>query len=164
MAASTFIKHLYDGTISLADGTGTPVTLTVPFTVGDLSVSGLSETQKNVVAYETRGTFNTLRHTSRTYPSGSFSAHLADYSDATESTLIDFILAANSYSGNASTSGANAEVYTIDITLTVEGTDYGDAADHTIVLTDCQCTLDTAEGEPNTATINFTCYGTVTFT
>lgn len=164
MAASTVIKHLYDGSISLADGTGTPVTLTVPFSVGDLSISGLSETQNNVTAYETRGTFNSLRHTSRTYPTGSFSAQLADYSDATDTTLIDFILKQNSFSGNASTLGTASDVYTIDITLTVEGTDFGDSSDHTVVITDCQCTLDTAEGEPNTATINFTCYGTVTFT
>ena len=163
MAASTVIKHLYDGAITLADGTGVPVTLVVPFTVGDLSVTGLAETQSNVVAYETRGTLNSVRHTSRTYPSGSFSFQVADYSDGTDQTAIDFLLKQSSYSANVSTLGSNAEVYTVDVTLDVEGTDFGDTADHSIALTDCHFTIDHSEGEPNTVSCSFTCYGSVTF-
>ena len=37
MAASLVVKHLYDGAISASDGTGAPVTLSIPFTMGDLS-------------------------------------------------------------------------------------------------------------------------------
>lgn len=165
MAASTVIKHLFDGAIQFEDGTTpTAVALTIPFTVGDLSISGLSETLNEVAKYETRGTFHSARHTTRTYPSGSFSFQIADYSDGTENTAIDFSLKAGSYASNVSTLGANADVYTVDITLTVEGTDLGDTADHTIVLTDCRLTIDVSEGEPNTATVNFECLGTVTFT
>lgn len=165
MAASTVIKHLYDGEIAVEDGTTpTAVSLTVPFTVGDLSLSGLAQTQNEVVAYETRGTLHTVRHSSRTYPSGSFSAQLADYSDGTDQTLLDFLLGQASYSANVSTLGANAEVYGVKLTLTVEGTDHGDSADHTIVLDDCVCTLDVAEGEPNTVSVSFTVYGSVSFT
>ena len=43
MAASAVIKHFTDGSITLKDGTGTPVTLTVPFSAGDLSLSGLAQ-------------------------------------------------------------------------------------------------------------------------
>lgn len=161
MPASTVIKHLYDGSITLSDGTGVPVTLVVPFSQGDLSVSGIQETQNAVVAYETRGTLHSVRHAARTYPTGSFSFMIADYADATNNTVVDYVTKANSYSGNATTL-TGSDVYAIDIILTVEGTDLGDATDHTITLTDCVCTMDIAEGEPNTGTINFTCYGTVT--
>ena len=164
MAASTVIKNLNDGTITVADGTGSPVTLAVPFSTGDLAISSLSETQNEVAKYETRGTFNTARHTTRTYPSGSFSFQIADYADGTDGTLIDFVRKANSYSANVSTLGTNADVYAIDITLTVDGTSHGDSANHTMVMTNCVCTMDLSEGDPNTGTISFEVLGTVTFT
>lgn len=162
MPASTVIKNLNDGSITLRDGTGTPVTLVVPFSTGDLSISGLAQKQNEVAKYETRGTFHSARHTARTYPSGSFSFQIADYSDGTNQTVHDFVQAVNSYSANVSTLGTNADVYAIDIILTVEGTDHGDASDHVLTLTDCVCTLDISEGDPNTGTLNFECLGTYT--
>jgi len=161
MAASTVIKHLYDGLIALLDGTGTPVQLTVPFSMGDLSIKGLAQTQREVIAYESRGVLNSVRHTKRTYPTGSFSYMIADYSDATNNTVIDFIRKAGSYNANTSTLGTASDVYTIDIKLTVEGTNFGDSSDHTITLEDCHCTIDIDEGEPNKGTISFTTYGAV---
>jgi hypothetical protein len=164
MAASTVIKNLNDGTITLEDGTGTPVTLVVPFSTGDLNVTALAATQNEVTAYETRGTLNTVRHTSRTYPTLGFSFQVADYTDVTDFTAQDFVMFQGAYASNVSTLGANAEVKTIKVTLTVEGTDHGDAADHTIVLDDVHCTMNITEGDPNTATISGTVYGSVTRT
>jgi len=164
MAASTVIKNLNDGTITLEDGTGTPVTLVVPFSTGDLNVTALAATQNEVTAYETRGTLNTVLHTSRTYPTLGFSFQVADYTDVTDFTAQDFVMFQGAYASNVSTLGANAEVKTIKVTLTVEGTDHGDAADHTIVLDDVHCTMDITEGDPNTATISGTVYGSVTRT
>ena len=149
MAASLVVKHLYDGAISASDGTGAPVTLSIPFTMGDQS----------------RGVLTAVRKAARTYPSGSFSFQVADYSDAIDQTAIDYFLKSNSYSANISTlaAGADADVYTVDLVLTVGGTAVGDTADHTVTLTDCDVTLDVSEGEPNSASISFTCYGAVTF-
>lgn len=163
MAASTVIKHLYDGKVTLLDGTGTPVSLDVPFSVGDLSLSGLAQTQRDVVVYQTRGSFGSLRHTARNFPTGSFSFQVADYSDATNTTAINFMLKNGSYSANTSTLGTASDVYTIDIKLTVEGTNFGDSTDHTITMEDCHVTFATAEGEPNTVSVDFTVYGQVTF-
>ena len=161
MAASTIIKHLYDGALSVEDGTATPVTFSLPFTTGDFSVSGLAETQQNVNAYESRGTLNSVRHTSRTYPTGSFSLQVADLSDGTEQTALDFFLKQGAFSGNTST--LQGDVYCVKVTLTTAGTALGDTADHTVVLDDCHVTVDMAEGEPNTLTCNFVCYGSVSF-
>ena len=165
MAASTFIKNFTHGSLGLADGTGTPVTLTVACDQGDVSIAGLGETQREVAKYEARGVLKSVAHTGRTYPSGSFTAMMADFSEASGTgTLADFVLKQAAYSANASTLGANAAVYAIDITLTIEGTDFGDANDHTAVMTDCVCTLDFAEGDPNVFTLNYECLGTVTLT
>ena len=159
MAASTTIKHFTDGSITLKDGTGTPVTLVVPFSQGDFSPAGIQETQQEVVAYQSRGVLHIVRHAAANFPTGSFSFMVADYADATDQTAIDFLLKQGSFAANVSTLGTNAEVYTVNIVLTIEGTDHGDAADHTITLTNCACTIDVAEGEPNTVTVNYTAYG-----
>lgn len=164
MAASEVIKHLYDGSLKLKDGTGTPVELVVPFSVGDLKADNLKQTQRNTAKYETRGVLRSVRHTSRVYPSGSFTAYIADYSDATSQTVIDFLKKQGAYSANVSTLGATAEVYTLDVVLTVEGTDLGDAADHTMTMEDCECTFSLVEGEPNAITVNFEVLGAVSFT
>ena len=164
MAASTVVKNLNDGAIKVDDGTGTPLTHTEAFDNGDLSISGIAQTQNEVAKYESRGTFKSARHTGRTYPSGSFTFMMTDVSDGTDSTLIDLILGQNSRSAAVSTLGANADVYTVNITLTVDGTTHGDAAHHTFVMTNCHCTVDVSEGDPNTVTINFEVLGTVTMT
>ena len=164
MAASAVIKHFTDGSITLKDGTGTPVTLTVPFSAGDLSLSGLAQDAlgRATNAYESRGTLNSLRRGAREYPTVSFSAHMADLSDASDRTIVDFLRKKNSYSANISTTATTGDVYTVDIVLTIEGTDLGDATDHTITMEDVDCRIDFSEGEPNTFTINGTVYGTIT--
>jgi hypothetical protein len=162
MAASTVIKHFTDGTVKFEDGTGTPVSLTVPADQGDLSISGLAKGNREAVPYQSRGTLHSLRQGARTFPTGSLSIMLADISDATDGTVPDFVLRQGSYSANTSTTTGDA--YTIDIELTIEGTDFGDTADHTIKLSDCHCTLDIAEGSPDTITINFTVYGSIAMT
>lgn len=166
MAASVIPKHFTDGSLTLADGTGSPVTLVVPLTVGDFSLSGLKKDAKaratNV--YEARGQVTGLRRGAREYPTVSFSAQCADISDATERTALDFILKQGSYNANISTSVAAGDVYTLNVTLTIEGTDLGDASDHTIVMNDVEFTSAFAEGEPNTLTFEGVVYGNVTFT
>ena len=160
MAASTVIKHLYDGTITLEDGTGSPVTLVVPFTTGDLNVDGLQQSLRGIQAYQTRGSLHSVRLAAREFPTVSFSAQLADVSDGTDGTLIDYCLKQGSYASNVSTL-TGSDVYAIKMTLSIEGTDLGDSADHTIQMDDVHVTLAVAEGEPDTVTISGTVYGTI---
>ena len=160
MAASTVIKHVTDGSITLEDGTGSPVTLVVPFTSGDLSVDGLQNSLRAVQAYQTRGTLHSVRLAAREFPSMSFSAMLADVSDGTAGTLIDYCLKQGSYASNVTTL-TGSDVYAIKVTLTIEGTDLGDSADHTIQMDDVHVTVAVAEGEPDTVTLSGTVYGSV---
>ena len=165
MAASTdVVKHLYDGTVTLADGTGTPVTLDVQWSQGDTGISGLAAVQRDVIAYQTRGALHSVRYGARNFPTVSFSFMFGSFTDATDSAPLDFLMFTNKYSANISTINSPGEVHGLKITLTVEGTDLGDASDHTIVLDDVHCTFDISEGEPNTCTVNGTVYGSVTRT
>lgn len=161
---STIIKHFTDGTVTLKDGTGTPVTLLVPFFMGDFSLSGLNQARRATNVYEARGQLTGLRKGAKSFPTGSFSCQIADYSDASDRTVLDFLNKQNSYSANKSTTEALGDVYTVDLVFTVEGTDLGDAADHVITIEDCDCSMDLANGEPNSLTVSFTCYGTISMT
>ena len=163
MAASTVVKNFSDGPIQLADGAGSPNTITASFSQGDLSIDGLVEDQREISAYETRGVLKTVRKTSRIYPSGSFSIMLTDVSDAADTPVVDFCVKQGSFNGNTSTL-TGSDVYAVKITIAIEGTNFGDANDHTIALDDCRCTLAVAEGDPSTVTVSFTCYGAITMT
>lgn len=165
MAASTFVKNFTDGSLTLKDGTGTPITLVVPLEQGNFSLSGVMKKLRNVVAYESRGSRLTVRHTTRVYPTFSFSAYMAQFTaGASAATIIDAFLkgASTTFASAVSTLGASADVYTLDLAFSVEGTDFGDSADPTFTLEDCHCVFDFAEGDPNAFTVNGTVYGAIT--
>ena len=165
MAVSTVVKNFRDGTILVEDATSpTPLAYTVQFEAGDFSVSGLMANQKEVTTYLDRGDLGSVRYTNQTFPSGSFSVHFTDLSDSSDKLLADALTKRGAFSAAVSTLGANAEVYAVKLTLTIEGTDHGDSADHTIVLDDCTCSVDFAEGDPNSLSVSFTCYGAITLT
>lgn len=165
MAASTFIKNNTMGSITLSDGTGTPVTLAVPFVNGDFALSGLVPDLREVAKYETKGALTSIAYTNRIYPSGSFSCKFAEFTDATNGTIIDFIRHTGAYSSNVSTQGSGTGlVKTIDLDFDIEGTDFGDDTDHSIALTDVRVTdIGYAQGDPDSLSISFEVLGTVTF-
>jgi len=106
-----------------------------------------------------RGELHTVRKTSRTFPSLSFSATYTDLSDASEETIPDIVLQNNAFSAAVSTLGANADVYTLKVTWTVT-----DPAGGTHILTadDVAFSIDIAEGDPNTFSLSGTVYGAIT--
>lgn len=162
MALPTNIKNLNSGAVTLADATGTPITTgAVNYANGDFSASGLSEKWNNVSAYESRGVFINLAHTTRTYPSGSFSVMMSGFTNATAGLVTDAIAKNGAFAAGVSALGTGMP-WALNITFAVEGTDFGDSADHSVTFTKCYCTFDIAEGDPNTVTVNWTCYGTAT--
>lgn len=167
MAESNIVKNFRDGALTLVEGTGTPVTYTVTCEQGDLKLSGQNFALKSyeVSTYEDRGEICGLRKAARKYPTGSFSCYFRGFTGATGSgTIKDFLLFRNAYSGNTSTTSLG-DVKTIDIKLTVEGTDFSDSADHTMTMEDCEILgVDFEEGDPNKLTINFRVLGQITDT
>lgn len=164
MAISTVVKNFRDGSIQVKDGTGTPLTVTVQFENGDLSLSGTNQGNYEHTKYLDRGELGSIRKTNRMFPTGSFTCQMTDLSDATDRLIWDIVNKTNSFSAAVSTLGANADLYTLDIVLTIEGTNFGDSADHVLTMEDCRCSIDFAEGDPNSFTINFEVLGAITAT
>lgn len=142
-------KNFNKGVMRLSDGTGTPVTLTVPLEQGNYKIGPLKRKLNEAVKYETRGVFRGLGYGKRIYPSLTFSALLGNLIGSSASapgSLLEMLVGLGAYSANVSTLGANRDM-TLDVRLTVEGTDWGDTADETIDAEDCLCTAEFQEGE-----------------
>lgn len=162
MGASSIVKNMCDGTITLKDGTGTPISVTVKFDNADFTVSGLKAKLRETVAYQHRGVLSSVRHTARTFPTFSFSVSMSEFTALTAVSVSDAVLKNGAFSAAVSTLGANADVYTLDLTVSEEGTNFGDSADHTFTLEDCELEMTYTEGDPNTFSLSGTCYGAIT--
>jgi hypothetical protein len=158
------VKHFTDGTYVLRDGTApTPIELTVPFCVGDFSISGLKSSMHEVAVYTARKVLTGLRRGAPMFATGSFTAQMADLTAVTKTSLTDALLKNGAFAAAVSTRGLLADVYTLDIIVTISGTEFGDATDPTFTCHDCDVTLDSfTEGEPNSFAASFICYGGLT--
>ena len=164
MAVSSVVKNFRDGTILIEDGTGTPLAVTVQYEAGDFSISGLNQSNTEATTYLDRGELGSVRKTSRTFPTFSFSAHMTDLSDNTDKLLWDAVNKTGAFASAVSTGGTASDVYMLKVTFTVEGTNFGDSADHVMILNNCHLSIDFAEGDPNSFTLNGTVYGAITAT
>lgn len=164
MAVSSVVKNFRDGTILIEDATATPLAVTVQFEGGDFSITGLNQSNTEATTYLDRGDLGSVRKTSRTFPTFSFSAHMTDLSDATDKLLYDAVNKTGAFSAAVSTGGTASDVYMLKVTLTIEGTNFGDSADHVMVLNNCHLSIDFAEGDPNSFSLNGTVYGAITAT
>jgi len=163
MPESTVVKNKRDGTIEFSDGSVVPLTFEVAFEAGDLSLTIPGTTVSN---YLDRGTMvPSLRLVDDQPITGSFTAYLRDFSDATYATLMELItltgdVGANWISTGTATPGPGviADVFTVNLKWTVAGVIHGDVSDHIIELAFVHLTGATSEGDPDTITINFTSY------
>tara|TARA_Y100000310_G_C20685161_1_gene818510 strand:- start:1077 stop:1532 length:456 start_codon:yes stop_codon:yes gene_type:complete len=135
--------------------------LTISYEAGDFQLS----IGANVVANLDRGKFGatpSLRLSDDQAMTATFTAYLRDFSDATYATLEEIILQSGDVGSNwVSTLGSDAEVFTLDLTWTVEGTDHGDASDHVLTIPFCHVTGSLSEGDPNQVSISITSYATL---
>lgn len=139
-AASAYVKTNVMGTLTLIDGAGT--SLTVPYEKGDLSVDGLAQSLNELVKHEARGNFISASYGNRRYPSMSFSAFATNLVGGTSSapgTVYEFVTRSGAYAALVPTLGAGHPM-TVDVRLTIEGSNFGDSADETITLHDVHVT------------------------
>jgi hypothetical protein len=164
MSRSGVILNQFDGgSITLSDGTDpTPLELTVLFDQADFSISGLSDEMTDVTPYQSRRTLHSIRRGALTFPTGSFSVMVSEFSETSVGTLFDLIhgTTGTPFAARVSTTAAKGDVTTFDLTLAVEGTDAG-GVDGTLTFEDCHLTWDFSEGDPNTASFSFTVYGQI---
>ena len=165
MAISSVVKNFTSGTITLSDDTGSPITLTVAYESGDFALSGVMQGQKEVAMYLDRGAFGSLRKTNFTPATFSFTAWMTEISDATSTNLMDAVSKTGAFASGVSTLGTATDVvWALDVLWTIEGTDAGDASDHTVSLSDCHLKIDAKEGDPNSFSITGTVYGAIVLT
>jgi hypothetical protein len=161
MPISSVVKNFRDGTITLSDATTpTPLSVIVQYEAGDFSITGLNQGNLEATTYLDRGDLGSVRLTSRTFPTFSFTAHMTDLSDATNKTLWDAVNKTGAFAAAQSTI-LSSDVYGLKVLLSVEGTNFGDATDHTLELNGCHLTIDFSEGDPNSFSLNGTVYGTI---
>jgi hypothetical protein len=166
MAISSVVKNFRDGTIVISDATSpSPLSLTIQFESGDFSISGLNQGNFEITKYLDRGDLGTVRKTNRSFPTGSFSCHMTDLSDGTDRLIWDAVNKSGAWASGVSTLGTYADVWAVQIVITVEGSNFGATeTDHVLTLGSCHCSIDFAEGDPNSFTINFEVLGTITAT
>ena len=165
MTYSTSVKVRRDGQLVLKDGTGSPVQLTVAYEEGNISLDNLVNSDAQTVVRD-RNIIVSVRKGDEEPITGSFSYYFRAFTSSDVGGIRDFITGTNAYSANVSTGASGTpfvEHFCVDLQFTVEGTDLGDAADHVATLSKCLCTLSFAEGDPNTWTLNFTCYGGIVY-
>ena len=161
---NSIVKNFRDGAIILKDGTGTPIAVTIEFESGDFSISGLSaNANTEVTTYLDRGSLGSVRLTSQQFPTWSFTCHMVEFSDAVTKTVWDAVNKTGTFAAAVSTI-TNSDVFGLDCVINIEGTTLGEATDHTLTLVGNRITLDFAEGDPNSFTINGTMYGSMTAT
>jgi len=171
MPTGSTIKQSHDCTIVITDGAA--LTYTPSLWDGQVTISNVARKQRAVNEYQTRGKFKGLRHGDRVYPTFTLTIRLANYAGAVDvdgstetATPGEVFSRLGAWSGATSTLGTNlggADVHTVDVTIQIEGTAIGDAADHTI-------TMEQVYGIPqvqhapdgSTWTIECTCYGGIT--
>jgi hypothetical protein len=161
---NSIVKNFRDGQIVLKDGTGTPIAVTIEFESGDFSISSLSaNSNTETTTYLDRGSLGSVRLTSQSFPTWSFTCHMVEFSDAVTKTVWDAVNKTGTFAAAISTI-TNSDVYGLDCVINIEGTTLGEATDHTLTLVGNRITLDFAEGDPNSFTINGTCFGSISAT
>ena len=163
MAYSTVPKVRRDGQLTLKDGTGSPVQLVVAYEEGNMSFDTPLDDQ---IVIRDRSIISTVRKGDEQPITGSFSFFFREFTSADVGGVRDFVSGSNAYSANVSTGTTGApyvEHYCVDIVFEAEGTDLGDAADHSATFSKCVCSLSFSEGDPDVWSLSFTCYGGVTY-
>lgn len=163
MAESTTVKNARDGTVAIINGTRT---YTVAVEQGNFAGTGANEGNYETTAIEDRGEYSHLRRTKRKYIAFTFTAWMRDLVDGTDTTLVGMCLRKGVHASDVSMGGANADVYSVDVRWTVDGTSHGDPTNHVVLYEDCRIeSVDFSEAEDkNVVSISGTCYGTITYT
>jgi hypothetical protein len=166
-APSTAPKNFARGVLLLSDGTGTPVTLVIPMAQGDFTLGPISQYLNEPVIYTARTRIIGLGWGAPAQPAISLTAmvgNLVGSSNTAPGTVLEFITGKGAYAANISTLGANRPM-TVDLRMTIEGTDFGDTADETIDCEDVQMTIEFSEAaEGNSISISGTVLGALVFT
>jgi len=145
-----------DGVLTIKDATGTPLSYTVAYDMGDFKIGGLNVSNKESLNFYARGVFFGTRDIKSKEFTFSFTAHLIGLLGETGApTINDVILRKKDWAAAVSTLPAAAgDTFHHTILWTVERSNLGATTDDTFTLKYCELSIDWAEGDGSTCTIN----------
>lgn len=156
-AATPFVPK--DGKITIADNTGTPKTLIIPYEDGDLQISGLEASQQTHQEFRARGKVYSVRTVEDRPIEFTFTCHATQFlSDGTTATPFDVAMKLGVWSSATTMSPNTGDAFLVKVTWTGERSDFGATADNTVVYKYCRLEVDFAEGIPGKFTIKGTAY------
>ena len=137
-----------DVSFTLSDATGTPISTTIQFEEGDLSIDGFQEGNAPLQYFYDRHTIYAARKGPDEVLSFSFSCDANQITHATEALAIDAANKSGAFAAGVSTWGANADdPWTVKCVITIERTDSGGAADETYTFDYVRLKASWAEGD-----------------
>jgi len=146
-----------DGTLTLGDGTGTPVTLTIPYDNGNVKIEDFEADDQEAQAFESRGgTIYAIRDVKKKISTKiTFTADFVGATDSAKANLLDFIRFTNKYSANVSTlAAANGKAKLISFKWAFERTNFGATADGSFTYKYCRAKASIEEGVPSKFSIS----------
>jgi len=166
MPASNIVKVQQGSAVKILDGTSpSPLEFTGLYYDGDFQCDDLVY-ERESIPITVNGVFQGVAKGNYRPITGSFTVKYTGQASSTTNnpaSVLDFIQSANAYATAVSTvAGYDQQLRTI--VLTCEGTDFGDASDHTLTFLKCEVRAAFQAGEPSTWTIDFTCHGGTTRT
>jgi len=167
MAESVIPKVIKDGTITLLDGT-TPTALEYEIQCEDGTFAIDPGTPETVDVYD-RDSLCSSRLGRDAIGTLSFSAHMREFANDTDGTLLDFIEGTGGkYGSGGSTPALNSDTTGAmegnirHVKYLAEGTDHGDAHDHQILATKVRLSWSFSEGNPDIINVTGQILGTIT--
>lgn len=162
MSVSAQPKNFQKASVTLIDGTGTPVTLVLALGQGDFQYDEIGEYLNEDVIYTARTTIAGLGTGKPKPVKWSVTAlcgNIVGNSASAPGSIFEFISKKGAYSSNISTLGASRR-FTCDAKLTIKGTDWGDSDDEDVTFEDSVCKVKfEAREEGNRITLSGTGLG-----
>tara|TARA_R110001599_G_scaffold3406_7_gene18838 strand:- start:196 stop:693 length:498 start_codon:yes stop_codon:yes gene_type:complete len=163
VAISNVIKTRRDGQITIKDSGGSNSLVVDYEGDGNFSFDNGAEQAERTTIMD-RGAIVGLRKANDVVGSLSFSVNYREWTNSTVENLVDALNKTGGASSWVSTGGSGFEHYLLDVVITVEGSDHGDAADHSATFTKCLLTWDWSEGDVDTINISGEVYGGIAYT
>jgi hypothetical protein len=136
-----------DGVLVLSDASGTPKTVTITYTDGDLKIDGLAADAADITVFEKRNVPYAARQTGRKRIKVTFSCHILDLSNGSAGTPLDAVRKTGVFAAGVSTWTAG-DVWFVDLLWTGERTSFGASADASIRLKKFHPEASFSEGIP----------------
>jgi len=160
MADKNFPSIIRDGTVTIRDGAGSPLSYEVVFEDGDFSISDLREGGQDIQEFEDRGNVYSARKIGRKSKQFSFTCHgLRFKREGSGNTHItDVVLKQGAWASATSTGAAYSDAHMVEVEFSIDRSSLGESTDSKITLAYCSLSAGFQEGNPGKISISGVCH------